>query len=201
MFLSDKSDTDVEWHYRALDLAIAIPLAVLALPVIAIVAIPTFFLIDRKFLFIQDRLGHNLKVIKFAKIRSIKNQERKNLDREFTSAEYLELQEINRWGAFMRRYSLDELPQIFLVVFGKMSLVGPRPILPMETSHFGGSSHKIFSVKPGLTGYWQISGRKNLSWTDRKDMDLMYLENRSILENLKILAKTLPAVAFGRGAY
>ena len=201
MFFSTKTDSQTEWHYRAFDLLIAIPLAVVAIPVIAVIAIPTFFLVDHKVLFFQERFGRNLEVVKFVKIRSIKSVEAKNLDREFTAAEYSHLKDINRWGAFMRRYSLDELPQIFLVVSGKMSLVGPRPILQNEFSHFDGSLIRIFSIKPGLTEYWQISGRKDLSWSDRENLDLLYLDNRSFRENLKVLVKTIPAVAFGRGAF
>jgi lipopolysaccharide/colanic/teichoic acid biosynthesis glycosyltransferase len=201
MFFITKTDSQTEWHFRAFDLLIAIPLAVVAIPVIAVLAIPTFFLIDHKVLFFQERFGRNLEVLQFVKIRSITSVETKSLDREFIAEEYSHLIGINRWGALMRRYSLDELPQIFLVVSGKMTLVGPRPILQNELSHFDGSLNRIFSIKPGLTGYWQISGRKNLSWPDRENLDLLYLENRSFAENLKILAKTIPAVAFGRGAF
>ena len=189
------------WYFRVFDLFIAIPLSIVAIPAIAILFIPTFFLIDPKVIFVQKRLGRDLEEVNFIKVRSIKRNVVADLDREFNAAEYSHLKGINRWGAFMRRYSLDELPQLFLVVSGKMSLVGPRPILHNEVSHFSESLEKIFSIKPGLTGYWQISGRKDLSWSDREKLDLMYLENRSFRENLKVLVKTIPAVAFGRGAF
>lgn len=108
---------------------------------------------------------------------------------------------VTRVGAILRRYSLDELPQLLNVVRGEMSLVGPRPPLPQEVARYEEEMHRRFLVKPGLTGLWQISGRSDLSWEESIRMDLRYVENWSLTFDLMILVKTLRAVVHGRGAY
>ncbi|WP_336033517.1 sugar transferase [Geodermatophilus sp. FMUSA9-8] len=104
-------------------------------------------------------------------------------------------------GRLLRRYSLDELPQLFNVLGGSMSLVGPRPPLPGEVERYGVDMHRRFLVKPGLTGLWQVSGRSDLSWDDSVRMDVRYVENWSLAFDLMILWKTLGAVLRGPGAY
>ena len=191
-----------EWTYRFVDILVAIPLAILFTPIILVLCIPTAFAIDSKVFFTQKRVGQYGREILFTKIRSIKVFSTVDLIAEHDHTYYQNMYEmIPRWGEFMRRFSLDELPQIFLVVMGRMSLVGPRPILENEVAQYGEAFVTVFSIKPGLTGYWQISGRKNLSWEDRVNLDLVYLENRSLMENLKICLRTIPAVLVGRGAY
>ncbi|TFV62799.1 UNVERIFIED_ORG: sugar transferase [Bacillus sp. AZ43] len=106
-----------------------------------------------------------------------------------------------RVGRFLRRYSLDELPQLLNVLRGDMSLVGPRPPLASEVERYGIDMHRRFLVKPGLTGLWQISGRSNLSWDDSVRMDVQYVENWSLAFDCMILWKTLGAVVRGSGAY
>jgi lipopolysaccharide/colanic/teichoic acid biosynthesis glycosyltransferase len=102
----------------------------------------------------------------------------------------------------MRKYSLDELPQLFNVIGGSMSLVGPRPPLPSEVAAYATHVHRRFLVKPGITGLWQVSGRSSLSWEDTVRLDLSYVENWSLLGDLTILAKTAKAtVAPGETAY
>jgi exopolysaccharide biosynthesis polyprenyl glycosylphosphotransferase len=104
-------------------------------------------------------------------------------------------------GAVLRRYSLDELPQLVNVLRGEMSLVGPRPPLPQEVDRYGFDMHRRFLVKPGLTGLWQISGRSNLSWDESVRADVMYVENWSLTFDLLILWRTVGAVLRGSGAY
>jgi exopolysaccharide biosynthesis polyprenyl glycosylphosphotransferase len=104
-------------------------------------------------------------------------------------------------GKVLRRFSLDELPQLFNVVRGEMSLVGPRPPLPSEVEQYGEDMHRRFLVKPGLTGLWQVSGRSNLSWDDSVRIDVRYVENWSLAFDFMILWKTLGAVFRGSGAY
>jgi exopolysaccharide biosynthesis polyprenyl glycosylphosphotransferase len=104
-------------------------------------------------------------------------------------------------GRVLRRYSLDELPQLFNVLRGDMSLVGPRPPLPSEVAHYGFDMHRRFLVKPGLTGLWQVSGRSDLSWDDSVRIDVHYVENWSFTFDLMILWKTIGAVRRGSGAY
>jgi exopolysaccharide biosynthesis polyprenyl glycosylphosphotransferase len=104
-------------------------------------------------------------------------------------------------GKLLRRYSLDELPQLLNIVRGEMSLVGPRPPLPSEVGRYGFDMHRRFLVKPGLTGLWQVSGRSDLSWDDSVRIDVRYVENWSLTFDFMILWKTVGAVLRGSGAY
>ncbi|WP_228918484.1 sugar transferase [Streptomyces sp. DH20] len=108
---------------------------------------------------------------------------------------------VTRMGAVLRRYSLDELPQLFNVLTGSMSLVGPRPPLPEECASYGPDIRRRLKVKPGLTGLWQISGRSDLSWEEAVRLDLRYVEDWSLALDTVILWKTLRAVVQGQGAY
>lgn len=108
---------------------------------------------------------------------------------------------ITRVGAFIRRYSIDELPQLWNVLVGDMSLVGPRPPLPAEVAEYERHVSRRLLVKPGITGLWQVSGRSDLSWDESVRLDLYYVENWSIVQDLLILAKTLKAVVAKDGAY
>ena len=108
---------------------------------------------------------------------------------------------ITRVGHLLRRYSLDELPQLFNVLAGSMSLVGPRPPLPAEVAGYSTEVHRRLHVRPGLTGLWQVSGRSNLSWEESVRLDLRYVENWSLALDALILWKTVGAVLKGDGAY
>jgi exopolysaccharide biosynthesis polyprenyl glycosylphosphotransferase len=108
---------------------------------------------------------------------------------------------ITRFGAVLRKYSLDELPQLINVVRGEMSLIGPRPALPTEVSAYGSDLLRRLVVKPGLTGLWQVSGRSDLSWEDTVRLDLQYVDNWSWTLDFKIALKTFRAVIGHKGAY
>jgi lipopolysaccharide/colanic/teichoic acid biosynthesis glycosyltransferase len=108
---------------------------------------------------------------------------------------------ITKVGSWLRRWSLDELPQLVNVVRGDMSLVGPRPALPDEAARYGDYVRRRLVVKPGLTGLWQVNGRSDLSWEESVRLDLRYVENWSLVLDLQILWKTLSAVWRGSGAY
>ncbi|QDQ09173.1 sugar transferase [Streptomyces spectabilis] len=108
---------------------------------------------------------------------------------------------VTRVGAVLRRYSIDELPQLFNVLTGSMSLVGPRPPLPEESAAYGPDIRRRLLVKPGLTGLWQISGRSDLPWEEAVRLDLRYVEDWSLALDTVILWKTLRAVVYGQGAY
>jgi lipopolysaccharide/colanic/teichoic acid biosynthesis glycosyltransferase len=108
---------------------------------------------------------------------------------------------ITKVGAWLRRWSFDELPQLFNVLNGEMSLVGPRPALPEETNLYGDHVHRRFAVRPGITGLWQVNGRSDLPWDDAVRLDLRYVENWSFMLDLQILWKTFAAVRSGTGAY
>lgn len=104
-------------------------------------------------------------------------------------------------GTFLRKYSLDELPQLFNVLSGSMSLVGPRPPLPEEVASYSRDAQRKLLVKPGLTGLWQISGRSDLSWEESVRLDLRYVENWTLALDILIVWKTIGAVVRGTGAY
>ena len=108
---------------------------------------------------------------------------------------------ITRVGSVLRRYSLDELPQLINVLTGDMSLIGPRPPLPSEVAAYTGDVGRRLAVKPGLTGLWQVSGRSTLSWADSVRLDLDYVENWSALLDAEILLRTTSAVVRGTGAF
>jgi lipopolysaccharide/colanic/teichoic acid biosynthesis glycosyltransferase len=104
-------------------------------------------------------------------------------------------------GALLRRYSLDELPQLVNVVRGEMSLVGPRPPLPSEVDTYDAIAVRRLRLRPGLTGLWQVSGRSHLSWEESLRLDLRYVDNWSMALDLSILMRTWRAVLAGDGAY
>ena len=108
---------------------------------------------------------------------------------------------VTRFGAFMRRTSIDELPQLINVLVGDLSLVGPRPITRAEIERYGAAGEELLNVKPGITGYWQINGRSDLDYADRVRLDLAYVGDWSLGLDLTILGKTIRALAAGRGAY
>jgi exopolysaccharide biosynthesis polyprenyl glycosylphosphotransferase len=108
---------------------------------------------------------------------------------------------VTKIGGFLRKYSLDELPQLWNVVRGEMAMIGPRPPLPSEVEKYGDTTRRRLMVKPGITGLWQVSGRSDLSWEESVRLDLYYVENWSPLLDAFILAKTLKAVLAGKGAY
>ncbi|MBN4066630.1 sugar transferase [Simkania negevensis] len=109
---------------------------------------------------------------------------------------------VTKVGRFLRRISLDELPQFFNVLKGNMSVVGPRPLLAKEiTQHFGLHATKVLSVRPGLTGLWQISGRSNTTYEERVSLDLTYINKATFFSDLILVLKTIPVMLFSRGAY
>jgi exopolysaccharide biosynthesis polyprenyl glycosylphosphotransferase len=108
---------------------------------------------------------------------------------------------ITRVGRWLRKYSLDELPQFYNVLRGDMSLVGPRPPLPREVALYTLADRRRLAVKPGITCIWQISGRAQIDFHGQVHLDVCYIENRSLRQDIKILVKTIPAVLRGTGAY
>jgi len=165
-----------------------------------------------------SRNGHPVSVLKFRTMlwrycdgpdRPFKSAEqtfkamgRPDLIAEFKIAQKVEHDpRVSRLGRFLRRTSLDELPQLFNVLMGDMSLVGPRPIISEELEHYGDRGAIFLALKPGITGLWQISGRSDISYDDRVKLDIFYVENWSLLLDIKILLKTVLTIARGRGAY
>jgi len=108
---------------------------------------------------------------------------------------------ITRSGQWLRKLSLDELPQLFNVLRGQMSLVGPRMFAPVELARYGDHADEILSVRPGITGLWQVSGRSDLDYADRARLDWQYVRTRSVWLDLKLLCLTIPTVLLKKGAY
>lgn len=159
--------------------------------------------------FTQTRVGKDGRTFRMVKFRSMCNgAERMATDlqssNESEGGVLFKIRadpRVTRVGRVLRRYSLDELPQLFNVITGSMSLVGPRPPLPAEVASYGGVVHRRLLVKPGLTGLWQISGRSDLSWEESVRLDLRYVESWSLTLDMIVLAKTVGAVVRARGAY
>ncbi|MFJ3384362.1 MULTISPECIES: sugar transferase [unclassified Curtobacterium] len=160
--------------------------------------------------FRQERVGLNGSTFFMVKFRSMvvdaedRLQELSGLDRAEGNDVLFKMRNdprVTRVGAFMRRFSLDEVPQLFNVFLGNMSLVGPRPPLAREVERYDVHVHRRFLVKPGMTGLWQVSGRSDLSWEDSVRLDLFYVENWSVVGDAVILWKTFRAVARSSGAY
>jgi lipopolysaccharide/colanic/teichoic acid biosynthesis glycosyltransferase len=108
---------------------------------------------------------------------------------------------VTRIGRVLRKYSIDELPQLINVLRGDMSLVGPRPPLAREVADYADDVHRRLLVRPGMTGLWQVSGRSELSWNESVRLDLYYVDNWSMVGDLVIMAKTVKAVFASHGAY
>jgi exopolysaccharide biosynthesis polyprenyl glycosylphosphotransferase len=159
-------------------------------------------------LFRQVRVGRNGRLFHVCKFRTMvtdAEEQRTLLEaRNEASGVLFKIRDdprVTRAGTWLRRYSLDELPQLFNVLVGQMSLVGPRPALPEETARYGDYVRRRLAVRPGITGLWQVSGRSDLPWEEAVRLDLRYVENWSFALDLQILWKTWSAVTHGKGAY
>jgi exopolysaccharide biosynthesis WecB/TagA/CpsF family protein len=193
---------------RTVDLLASALLLVLLAPVLLGVAL-AIKLEDRgPVLFRQIRIGANGRPFTMLKFRSM------HIDAEARRAALLAQSErdsvcfkmrkdprITRVGAIIRRFSLDELPQIINVLLGSMSLVGPRPALPAEVASYQGRSWQRLGGKPGITCIWQVSGRAEIQFEQQVEMDITYLGGRSLATDIGLLLRTIPAVISGRGAY
>jgi len=193
---------------RLFDLTTAGLLLVMASPAMILVALLVKLDNPGPVLFRQERVGMEGKRFFMIKFRSMV------VDAEGRLAELARQNEgsgplfkmrndprVTRLGGFLRRFSVDELPQLLNVLSGSMSLVGPRPPLPGEVEAYESDVRRRLLVKPGLTGLWQVSGRSNLSWQDSVRLDLYYVENWSLAGDLIIMLRTVRAVFRSTGAY
>jgi lipopolysaccharide/colanic/teichoic acid biosynthesis glycosyltransferase len=157
--------------------------------------------------FKQERCGLNGRLFTMYKLRSmVDNAEQTRFElealNEMDGPVFKSSRDPRRTavGRFLRKFSIDELPQFYNVLRGDMSLVGPRPPLPQEVARYERWQRRRLSMKPGITCLWQISGRNEISFQDWMKLDLTYIDNWSLLLDLKILLKTVPVVLLGRGA-
>lgn len=197
---------------RAIDLLGSGIGLILLSPVFAVIALlvkledpkgPVFFR--------QHRIGKGASMFNIYKFRSMNTnseqllREDKALYAKYVASNYkLEPHEdprITRIGRFLRKTSLDELPQLFNVLKGEMSLVGPRPVVAQELKEYRDKKREFLSVKPGITGYWQVSGRSEVGYPERVDLELYYVYNKSLALDIKILLATVRSVLLKKGAY
>jgi exopolysaccharide biosynthesis polyprenyl glycosylphosphotransferase len=188
-------------------LAAGLALVVLA-PVFVVIALAIRVDDRGPVFFMQTRVGRDGRVFRLFKFRTmVVDAEQRKLELEALNEgagvlfKMRKDPRVTRVGATLRRWSLDELPQLFNVVIGDMSLVGPRPALPREVARYGDHMRRRLVVKPGITGLWQVSGRSGLSWEESFRLDLRYVDNWSIMLDVQILWKTFSAVTRGSGAY
>jgi exopolysaccharide biosynthesis polyprenyl glycosylphosphotransferase len=185
----------------------AVSLFVLA-PVMALIALGVKLSSPGPVIFRQVRVGRDGEVFTVYKFRTMVVDAEKHLEALWSLSEgngvLFKLRDdprVTKLGKLLRRWSLDELPQLWNVLTGAMSLVGPRPALPTEAERYGRSTARRLLVKPGITGLWQVSGRSDLTWEDSVRLDLYYVENWSFPGDIQILWKTVTAVVQGKGAY
>ncbi|AHA75039.1 sugar transferase [Bacillus thuringiensis] len=197
---------------RAMDLSGAIVGLIIFSPIFLLISI-LYMTGDNKgpVFFKQIRMGKNGKEFYIYKFRSmIVNAEEKLRSNEVLYKKYIdnnyklepdEDPRITKVGQFLRKTSLDELPQFLNVLKGDMSLVGPRPVVQEELIEYGKRKDEFLSVKPGLTGYWQVSGRSDVGYPERVELELHYIYNCSILFDMKIIFLTMVHVIMRKGAY
>ena len=197
---------------RVLDIGVAIVALIVLAPVMLIVSLLVFASDGGPIFFRQERIGVGGRTFSCFKFRSMM------VDAEARLAELLAGDPLARreWehdhklrrdprittiGGFLRRSSLDELPQLFNVLRCEMSIVGPRPIVAKEAERYGRYFVDYCSTRPGITGLWQVSGRNDTTYRRRVALDVTYARSRSVLMDLRILARTIPAVLTSRGSY
>lgn len=193
---------------RVIDVILASVALILLSPLFAIIAIA--IKIDSKgpVFFAHKRIGKNGKIIKLYKFRSmVINAE--ELIKSFTPEQMREYKEnykltndprITKVGKFLRKTSLDELPQLINIINGDLSIIGPRPVVADELEKYGVNKDKFLSVTPGLTGYWAANGRSNTTYEQRMKMELYYIDNLSLKMDIKVFFKTILSVVKKEGA-
>jgi lipopolysaccharide/colanic/teichoic acid biosynthesis glycosyltransferase len=207
--------SNLPWDKRVLDLMVAVPVLVAALPIMLVAAAVIRIASPGPALFRQVRIGHGERPFMMLKLRTMRVDGDDSAFRERNIQEIIgqadpgsdgifkaaDDERIVPGGAFLRRYSIDELPQLLNVVRGEMSLVGPRPSLPWEVALYTAEQRRRHECPPGMTGLWQVSGRNRLSVQQMLELDLIYVRRRSLRLDLWILWRTLPAVLLGNDTH
>ena len=199
---------------RCLDILFSFFLIIFLIPLFLIIGIVIKFNSKGTIIYRQKRIGKKNKPFACYKFRTMHPQakyllkkillQNPNFRNEFENTRKITNDpRITNIGKFLRFTSLDELPQIFNVLKGDMSFIGPRPIVKSEIKKYGKNFKKAFSVKPGISGLWQVSGRNKLSYKKRVELDTFYSENMNLLLDIKIFIKTIIVILFpfGKGAY
>jgi exopolysaccharide production protein ExoY len=208
-------EKSIDWDdtlSRVVDVTLALLILAFFLPVMCLIALLIQVRDPGPVLFAHDRVGRHGRTFPCFKFRSMTRDAEKRLAIVLSGdaaarTEWLRDHKLRRdprvtpLGNFLRKSSLDELPQVFNVLRGEMSLVGPRPIVPREAVRYGRYFHDYCKVRPGITGLWQVCGRNNVSYRRRVALDVTYTRRRSTLLNLAILGATIPSVLLARGSY
>lgn len=176
---------------RIIDIVAAASALLILLPLFIFIVLMIFFEFRGSVFFVQDRAGINGKTFKMIKFRTmVENFKEKGLSEENA---------ITRLGSILRKSSLDELPEFLNVLYGNMSLIGPRPLLVEYVHRYNEKHKKRLSVKPGITGLAQVSGRNSLSWGERFDIDVYYINNITLINDIKIFIYTLQTIFLRSG--
>ena len=178
---------------RIIDILISCIFLFISLPLLLFICIINLLLNKGKILFLQNRTGYNGKVFKIIKFKTM--NDKTNLERELLP----DGERITAFGRFLRSSSLDELPTLCNILIGQMSLVGPRPLLVEYLDRYNDNQLRRLEVKPGLTGWAQINGRNSISWEEKFQYDVWYVDNRSLKLDLIIIFKTIGQVIRGKG--
>ena len=197
---------------RVLDLGLAVLAIVFLAPLLLVITAAVWFQDGGPILFLHTRLGRGGKPFKCLKFRSMAVDAQARLEAYLernpkAQAEWARDRKLRQdprvtpVGRFLRRSSLDELPQLFNVLRGDMSLVGPRPIVEAEAAKYGGCFQYYCAVRPGITGLWQVSGRNDVSYDVRVALDTEYVRSIGLWSDLRIIALTIPAILMRRGSY
>jgi lipopolysaccharide/colanic/teichoic acid biosynthesis glycosyltransferase len=194
---------------RVFDIIVAATLLVLLAPLMVVISIGIVLDSPGSPIWVQTRVGRQGRLFRLLKFRSMipdAHRQRPTLMETHPECDPRQFKcprdpRVTPVGAWLRRWSLDELPQLWNVLVGDMSLVGPRPPLPEEVALYSDWHRQRLLITPGLTGLWQVSGRSDLSFDEMVRLDLYYAEHQSLWFDLRILVRTVPAVLSGRGAY
>lgn len=193
---------------RAFDILVSFTLLLVISPLLLVIAVLVWIEDGGPVFFAQTRVGKYGREFKMYKIRSmclnaeqrLKELLEKNAHKEGVTFKLKDDPRITRVGKWLRKFSFDELPQLFNVLSGNMSLVGPRPPLPREVAKYSLANRRRLAVKPGITCIWQISGRSEIDFSGQVQLDVDYIESQSFWADVRILALTVPAVFSGKGA-
>ena len=170
------------------DLFISFTGLILLFPVLIVITIISVVLQGFPIFFLHERLGKNGIVFTMIKFRTMTNERSQSAEHDITR--------LTNWGRFLRKTSIDEIPVLFNVIKGDMSLVGPRPLPTKYLTRFNSFQKKRMKLKPGITGLAQVNGRNHLSWEDRFDYDINYINNKSFFLDINIIFRTLYLVVF-----
>ena len=178
---------------RLLDLSLAVPLSLLLLPVAGLIALIILIVLGRPVLFVQSRPGMNERLFRLVKFRTMRDLGSRPLRLEDDA------RRLTPFGRMLRSTSLDEIPELFNVIKGEMSLVGPRPLLTRYLDLYTSEQRRRHELLPGITGWAQIHGRNELSWEERFRKDVWYVDHASLALDLKILAVTVWKIILREG--